>query len=139
MRLVAYDPFVSVEHAGNLQVGLLPLDSLLQEADFITLYLPLTESTKNLIVARELELVKPGVRIINCARGGLIDEAALVKTVNEKRVAGAAVDVFPKEPTTESPLFESDRIIVTPHLGASTTERPRLWFPGTLPFMLWRP
>ena len=126
MRLVAYDPFVSVEHVGNLQVELLPLDSLLKEADFITLHLPLTESTKNLIGARELDLVKPGVRIINCARGGLIDEAALVKAVNEKRVAGAAVDVFPKEPTTESPLFESDSIIVTPHLGASTTEAQAL-------------
>ena len=122
MRLIAYDPFVSVEHAHNLQVELFSLDQLLKEADFITLHLPLTESTKDLIGARELSLVKAEVRIVNCARGGLIDEAALVKAVKEERVAGAAIDVFPKEPTTESPLFESDSIIVTPHLGASTSE-----------------
>ena len=122
MRLIAYDPFVSVEHAHNLQVELFSLEQLLKEADFITLHLPLTESTKDLIGARELSQVKAEVRIVNCARGGLIDEAALVKAVKEKRVAGAAIDVFPKEPTTESPLFESDRIIVTPHLGASTSE-----------------
>jgi len=122
MRLIAYDPFVSVEHAHNLKVEIFPLEQLLKEADFITLHLPLTESTKGLIGARELSLVKPEVRIVNCARGGLIDEAALVKAVKEERVAGAAIDVFPKEPTTESLLFESDSIIVTPHLGASTTE-----------------
>ena len=122
MRLIAYDPFVSVEHANNLKVELFSLEQLLKEADFITLHLPLTDSTKGLIGARELSLVKPEVHIINCARGGLIDEAALVKAVKEKRVAGAAIDVFPKEPITESLLFESDSIIVTPHLGASTTE-----------------
>ncbi len=122
MRLIAYDPFVSVEHAHNLKVELFSLEQLLKEADFITLHLPLTESTKGLIGARELSLVKPEVRIVNCARGGLIDEAALVEAVKEERVAGAAIDVFPKEPITESLLFESDSIIVTPHLGASTPE-----------------
>jgi len=122
MKLIAYDPFISVDYAHNLQVELISLEQLLKEADFITLHIPLTASTKGLIGAKELVLVKPAVRIINCARGGLVDEKALAKAVNEKRVAGAAIDVFPKEPTTESALFEHANIIVTPHLGASTTE-----------------
>ena len=122
MKLIAYDPFISIEHARNLQVELLTLERLLKESDFITLHTPLTKSTKSLIGVKELALVKPTVRIINTARGGLIDEEALVKAINENRVAGAAIDVFSKEPCTESILFESDKIIVTPHLGASTTE-----------------
>jgi len=122
MRLIAYDPFISVDYARNLQVELVPLKQLLKEADFITLHIPLTKSTKGLIGAKELALVKPTARIINTARGGLIDEAALVKAVKEKRVAGAAIDVFATEPLTNSILFEEDNIIVTPHLGASTTE-----------------
>jgi len=122
MRLIACDPFISVDHARNLQVELVTLKQLLKESDFITLHIPLTKSTKGLIGAKELALVKPTVRIINTARGGLIDEAALVKAVREKRVAGAAFDVFATEPLTTSILFEEDNIIVTPHLGASTTE-----------------
>jgi D-3-phosphoglycerate dehydrogenase len=122
MKLIAYDPFISVEHAKKLQVELISLEQLLKEADFITLHLPLTASTGRIIGAKELAKVKPTVRIINCARGGLIDERALTKAVKEGRIAGAAIDVFPTEPTTESVLFESDNIIVTPHLGASTTE-----------------
>ncbi len=122
MKLIAYDPFISIDHARKLQVELVPLKQLLKESDFITLHLPLTDSTKGLIGAKELALVKPTARIINCARGGLIDEEALAKAVKEKRVAGAAVDVFSTEPATESVLFEDDNIIVTPHLGASTTE-----------------
>jgi len=122
MKLIGYDPFISVEHARNLQVNLVSLEDLLKESDFITLHIPLTPSTKDLIGTKQLVLVKPAVRIINCARGGLIDETALAKAVKERRVAGAAIDVFPKEPTTESILFEDDNIIVTPHLGASTTE-----------------
>jgi len=122
MKLIAYDPFISVEYANNLQVKLVPLEQLLKESDFITLHLPLTTSTKRLLKAKELALVKPTARIINCSRGGLIDEEALAKAVREKRVAGAAIDVFPTEPTTKSVLFEEDNIIVTPHLGASTTE-----------------
>jgi len=122
MKLIAYDPFISVDYAHNLQVELLSLEQLLKEADFITLHLPLTASTKALIGAKELALVKPTVRIINAARGGLIDEKALVKAVEEKRVAGAAIDVFSNEPITKSILFGSDNIITTPHLGASTTE-----------------
>ena len=122
MKLIAYDPFISVDYAHNLQVELVSLEQLLKESDFITLHLPLTASTKALIGARELALVKPTVRIINTARGGLVDEEALAKAVKEKRVAGAAIDVFSSEPTTKSVLFENDNIITTPHLGASTTE-----------------
>ena len=122
MKLLGSDPLVSVEYAKKLRVELVELKQLLKESDFITLHLPLTAQTRGLIGAKELALVKPSVRIINCARGGLIDEKALVKAIAEKRVAGAAIDVFEKEPTTESILFEEDNIIVTPHLGASTTE-----------------
>ncbi len=122
MKLIAHDPFISVDHARNLQVELVSFEQLLKESDFISLHLPLTASTKRLIGAKELSLVKPQVRIINTARGGLIDDEALVRAIKDKRVAGAAVDVFPEEPTTSSILFESDNIIVTPHLGASTTE-----------------
>ena len=122
MKLIAHDPFISVDHAHNLQVKLVSFEQLLKESDFITLHLPLTASTKGLIGAKELALVKPTVRIINCSRGGLIDEEALAKAVKEKKVAGAAVDVFSTEPATKSILFEYDNIIVTPHLGASTTE-----------------
>jgi D-3-phosphoglycerate dehydrogenase len=122
MKLIAHDPFISAEHARNLQVELVSLKQLLKEADIITLHTPLTSQTKKLIGAKELALVKPTVRIINTARGGLIDEEALAKAVKEGRVAGAAIDVFSAEPTTESILFDNDNIVVTPHLGASTTE-----------------
>jgi D-3-phosphoglycerate dehydrogenase len=122
MKLIAYDPFISVDHARNLQVELVPLKQLLKEADFITLHTPLSAQTKGLIGTKELALVKPTVRIINCARGGIIDEEALAKAVKDKKVAGAAIDVFSTEPATESVLFDSDNIIVTPHLGASTAE-----------------
>ena len=126
MHLIVHDPFISTELASNLQVELVPLQQLFKESDFITLHVPLIESTKNLIGAKELTIVKPTVRIINTARGGLIDEEALVKAINENRVAGAAIDVFSNEPCTESILFESNKIIVTPHLGASTAEAQTL-------------
>jgi len=122
MKVIANDPYISVDYARNLQVELVSLKQLLKEADFITLHTPLTPSTKGLIGAKELALVKPTARIINCARGGLIDEEVLAKAVKEKRVAGAAIDVFSTEPATKSILFKDDNIIVTPHLGASTTE-----------------
>ena len=122
MKLIACDPFVSIDYAKKIQVELVALEQLLKESDFITLHVPATSQTKGLIKTEELALVKPTVRIINCARGGLIDEKALVKAVKEKRIAGAAIDVFESEPTTQSVLFEDDNIIVTPHLGASTTE-----------------
>jgi len=126
MNIIGYDPIISDDRASNLQVELVPLTQLIKESDFITLHIPLTESTKNIIGEKELTTVKPNVRIINAARGGLIDNDALVKAVNEKRVAGAAIDVFENEPCTGSPLFDCDKIIVTPHLGASTTEAQTL-------------
>jgi len=122
MRLIAYDPFVSIEYAGNLGVDLVSLEQLLKEADFITLHTPLNEQTRGLIGARQLEMVKPTARIINCARGGVIDEEALFQAVEGGKLAGAAIDVFTQEPLQESVLFKNDRIVVTPHLAASTAE-----------------
>jgi len=122
MRLIGIDPLVSEEYAKKIGVTLVDIKQLMQESDFITLHIPLNDKTKGYIGKKELEIAKPGMRIINCARGGLIDEAELVKAINEKRIAGAAVDVFEKEPCTESILFGVDKIIVTPHLGASTSE-----------------
>jgi D-3-phosphoglycerate dehydrogenase len=122
MKLLGNDPLVSEEYARKIQVELVDLNRLLKESDFITLHLPLNDKTRKIIGAKELELARPTARIINCARGGLIDEEALVKAIKEKRIAGAAIDVFDNEPVTESILFNEDNIIVTPHLGASTTE-----------------
>jgi D-3-phosphoglycerate dehydrogenase len=122
MKLIGNDTLVSEEYAQKIQVELVEMKRLLRESDFITLHLPLNDKTRKIIGARELAQVKPSMRIINCARGGLIDEEALVKAIREKRVAGAAIDVFEEEPITESILFNVENIIVTPHLGASTTE-----------------
>jgi D-3-phosphoglycerate dehydrogenase len=126
IRLLGHDPFISTERAANMQIELVSLEQLFKESDFITLHIPLNESTKSFIGAEEIAMMKPSVRIINTARGGLIDEEALVKAVDDKIIAGAAIDVFPNEPCTESILFKSDNIIVTPHLGASTTEAQSL-------------
>jgi len=122
MHVIAYDPFVSTDFARNIKVDLAPLDQLLAEADFLSLHVPLTTTTTQLIGAEELAKVKPTARIINCARGGLVDEKEVVKAVEEGRLAGAAFDVFESEPLTESSLFQNEKIIITPHLGASTTE-----------------
>lgn len=122
MRIIAHDPFVSKEYAAKLQVELVSLDQLLRESDFISLHVPLTPATQKLIGAKELAKLKPTARIINCARGGLVDEEAVVQAIREGRLAGAAFDVFGQEPLTESILFEEEKIIVTPHLGASTVE-----------------
>ncbi|MCW2693009.1 MAG: D-3-phosphoglycerate dehydrogenase [Mycobacterium sp.] len=122
VNLIAYDPYVQPARAAQLGVRLVPLEDLLRESDFITIHLPKTPETAGLIGAEQLRMVKPSVRIVNAARGGLIDEAALAEAVLEGRVAGAGVDVFAAEPTTSSPLFASERIVVTPHLGASTDE-----------------
>jgi len=122
MRVVAHDPFVSKEYAANLKVDMLPLDHLLKAADIISLHVPLTATTRNLIGSKQLEKLKTTARIINCARGGLVDEAAIVRAVKTGGIAGAAFDVFEKEPITDSPLFTEEKIIVTPHLGASTVE-----------------
>jgi D-3-phosphoglycerate dehydrogenase len=102
------------------------LDEIFKEADFITLHVPLIEATKNIVGAKQIAMMKPGVRIINAARGGLIDEEALVKAINEGKIAGAAIDVFIEEPCTQSILFSCNKIIVTPHLGASTAEAQTL-------------
>ncbi|MCD5413350.1 MAG: phosphoglycerate dehydrogenase, partial [Dehalococcoidia bacterium] len=122
MHPVAYDPMVSLDYARILGVELVSLERLLKESDFITLHIPLTAATRGLIGDGELRLVKPAVRLINTARGGIIDEEALLEAIEEGRVAGAAIDVFTKEPATQSILLKSDKIIVTPHLGASTLE-----------------
>ncbi len=121
-RLIAYDPYIQPARAAQLGVRLVGLDELLRESDFISVHLPRTPETLGLIGERELATVKPGVRIINAARGGLIDEQALADALAEGRVAGAGIDVFVKEPSTSSPLFEFDNVVVTPHLGASTAE-----------------
>jgi D-3-phosphoglycerate dehydrogenase / 2-oxoglutarate reductase len=121
-RLIAYDPYIQPARAAQLGVRLVGLDELLRTSDFISVHLPKTPETLGLIGERELAIVKPGVRIVNAARGGLVDEQALADALAEGRVAGAGVDVFVKEPTTSSPLFEFDNVVVTPHLGASTAE-----------------
>ena len=122
MRLLGHDPYVSPEYARLLGVELVTLDRLLAESDFVTIHTPLTDSTHPLLGTEELARMKPGARLINCARGGLVDEDALVQAIESGHLAGAALDVFSQEPLTESPLFQHDRIIVTPHLGASTAE-----------------
>lgn len=122
MKVIAYDPFLSREKAASLQIEKVELDALLKRADFITLHTPLTEGTRNILNAEALAKTKKGVRIINCARGGLIDEAALKAAIESGHVAGAALDVFEVEPAKENMLFGMERVIATPHLGASTTE-----------------
>ncbi len=122
MKVVAYDPFLSEERATEIGVEKLELDELLKRADFITLHVPLTDQTKNILSKENIAKLKPGVRIVNCARGGLVDEAALAEAITEGRVAGAAFDVFAEEPATNSPLFNLPNVVVTPHLGAATTE-----------------
>ena len=122
MKVIAFDPFLSPERARDIGVEKVELDDLLKRADFITLHTPLTDKTKNIIDAAALAKTKKGVRIINCARGGLVDEQALVDALNSKHVAGAAFDVFVEEPATKNVLFGHPNVICTPHLGASTTE-----------------
>ncbi len=122
VNLVAYDPYAKPERAAELGVALVPLDALLETSDFITVHLPRTADTVGLIGEDALRKVKPSVRVINAARGGIVDEAALALALKEGRVAGAGIDVFEFEPTTESALFDFDSVVVTPHLGASTDE-----------------
>ncbi|MFZ1661054.1 MAG: phosphoglycerate dehydrogenase [Paracoccaceae bacterium] len=122
MKVIAFDPFLSDERAKSLGVTKVELDDLLKRADFITLHVPLTDKTKNILSREALAKTKKGVRIINCARGGLIDEDALYDALTSGHVAGAALDVFATEPATESPLFGLPNVVCTPHLGASTTE-----------------
>ena len=122
MRVVGYDPYLSPENAKRLGIEKLELDDLLKRADFITLHTPLTDATRKIICADALNKTKRGVRIINCARGGLIDELAVAAALKSGHVAGAAFDVFEVEPAKDNILFSFENVIVTPHLGASTTE-----------------
>ena len=122
MKVVAYDPFLSQERAEKLGVQKVDLDELLARADFITLHVPKTEQTSNILNAEAIAKMKPGVRVINCARGGLVDEVALAEALKSGHVAGAAFDVFEVEPATDSPLFNLPNVVCTPHLGAATTE-----------------
>jgi D-3-phosphoglycerate dehydrogenase len=122
MNVIAYDPYLQPARAAQLNVELVELDELLKRSDFITIHLPKTKETANLIGEEALKKVKPQVRIINAARGGVLDEAALYTAIKEGRVAGAGLDVYATEPCTDSPLFELDEVVATPHLGASTDE-----------------
>lgn len=122
MKVVAFDPFLSDERAAALGVGKVDLETLFKTADFISLHTPLNDKTRNIISADALAACKAGVRVINCARGGLVDEAALAEAIKSGHVAGAALDVFAEEPAKQNPLFELENVICTPHLGASTRE-----------------
>jgi D-3-phosphoglycerate dehydrogenase len=122
MNVIAYDPYLQPARAAQLGVELVELDDLLKRSDFITIHLPKTKETANLIGVDALKKVKKEVRIINAARGGVLDEAALYDAITEGRVAGAGLDVYVTEPCTDSPLFQLDQVVATPHLGASTDE-----------------
>jgi D-3-phosphoglycerate dehydrogenase len=122
MKVVAFDPYVPAVRAAQLGVRLVSLDELLAEADFITVHLPKSAETLGLIGDRELHLAKPGVRVVNAARGGIVDEHALALALKDGRVAGAGIDVYATEPCTDSPLFGFANVVATPHLGASTSE-----------------
>lgn len=122
VRLIAYDPYVQPARAAQLGIRMVSLDDLLAESDFITVHLPKTKETIGLIGDAELHKVKPTVRIINAARGGIVDEQALYQAIIDGRVAGAGLDVYAKEPCTDSPLFTLESVVATPHLGASTDE-----------------
>jgi len=125
MQVLAYDPFVSVEHAEALRVRLVNFEELLQQADFLSVHAPATSHTKHLIGPGELAQMKPNARIVNCARGGIIDEVALAQALHEGKIAGAALDVFEHEPPWESPLLQAPNVILTPHLAGSTEEAQR--------------
>jgi D-3-phosphoglycerate dehydrogenase len=122
MKVIAYDPYLSPERAADLGVEKVTLEALLPRADFITLHVPLTDETRNVLDAAALAKTRKGVRIVNCARGGLVDEAALKAAIESGHVAGAALDVFLSEPAKDNPLFALDQVICTPHLGAATSE-----------------
>src|SRR5690606_19513501 len=122
MHVIAYDPFLSEARAQELGVAKVELDELFARADFITLHTPMTDKTRGIVNKAAFAKMKDGVRIINCARGGLIVEEDLIEALKSGKVAGAGIDVFEVEPATESPLFGMENVVCTPHLGASTTE-----------------
>lgn len=125
MVVIAYDPFVTQDYASRLNVRLVSFDELISRADFVSLHAPATDQNRGMIGARELQMMKPTARLVNCARGELVDEDALLQALNSGEIAGAALDVFAAEPPEGSPLLEHPRVIVTPHLGASTQEAQR--------------
>jgi D-3-phosphoglycerate dehydrogenase len=122
MEVLAYDPFISSEAARTYGVKLVELNELLEKSDFVTIHTPLTDDTRNLISKKELSLMKPTAYLVNCARGGIVDEEALYQALKEKKIAGAALDVFKNEPPLDSKLLELECVVATPHLGASTEE-----------------
>lgn len=122
MRLIAYDPYISAERAQSIGVELTTLTECMRRSDFVTIHLPLTADTTGLVGAEMLALAQPHLRIVNTARGGIIDEVALFDALSSGQIAGAGLDVFANEPVTDSPLFQLDNVVVTPHLGASTRE-----------------
>jgi D-3-phosphoglycerate dehydrogenase len=122
MKVIAYDPFITKERAAQMGVDLMGLDDVIREADVITVHTPLTPETTHLVNAQKFSMMKKGVRVINCARGGIIEEKALFDAIKAGKVAGAALDVFEDEPPLSSPLLDLENVIVTPHLGASTVE-----------------
>ncbi len=123
MKVIAYDPYLSKEKAEQLSIELTSLDTLFRQADFITVHAPLTEETRHMISDKQFAIMKDGVRVINCARGGILDEQALVRAIESKKVASAALDVYEKEPPDmNNPILKLDRVVTAPHLGASTEE-----------------
>ncbi len=122
MNVIAYDPYLTVERANELGIKLVEVKDIIKQADYITVHTPLTNETKHMISDKEFEQMKPSVRIVNCARGGIIDEAALVRALDSGKIAGAALDVFESEPPKDFTMFKHDKLIATPHLGASTEE-----------------
>src|SRR5204862_1665724 len=123
MRVIAFDPYVSAEVAREMGVEIMPtLEALLVQSDFVSIHLPRTPETEGLLGAKELGMMKPGARLVNTARGGIVDEDALAKALEDGHLAGAALDVFAVEPNTDSPLFGLRNVVVSPHLGASTRE-----------------
>ncbi|MFQ5700298.1 MAG: phosphoglycerate dehydrogenase [Acidobacteriota bacterium] len=122
MEVIGHDPFVSAEDAQRCHISFVSLEELLRRADFLTVHTPITDQTRHIIDDRELAACKPGIRIINCARGGIIDEKALAKHIETGHVAGAALDVFEEEPPGDLPFRQDDRVVMTPHLAASTSE-----------------
>jgi len=122
MRILAYDPFLTPGKASDSDIELVTLNRIFSEADYITVHTPLTSETRHLIGEKEIDMMKKGIRLINCARGGIIDEKAVLKGIESGKVAGAAFDVYEEEPPKDNPIVMSDKVIATPHLGASTTE-----------------
>ena len=123
MRVLGFDPFLSPERAADMGIELVDtVRGMLPQVDYLTVHTPLTDETRHLVGMDELAILKPGVRLVNCARGGIYDEKALVEGLSRGIIGGVALDVFEKEPCTDSPLFEMPGVLVTPHLGASTEE-----------------